>query len=253
MSKNETIWEYFGENDPYFAVNTISEMRSEAIDDEKMKLFFERGEEYVNRIWEEIEDFFNLDFKPCRSLDFGCGVARMTLPIAKRSGEVVGVDISTKMLEVSEKNAQSFDIDNVSFVKGDDTLSKLTGKFDFIHSFIVFQHIDPKIGEQIFKKMIEMLEENGIGVLHFGYANSLSTTGQKLRFKLYRDFSLAYRVRNLVLGKKQEPLIPMYSYDLNNLMLILQQNNCHTCHVRFSDHGVEGILLFFRKNKEVLY
>lgn len=253
MSDNESIWEYFGEKDPYFAVNTISEMRSEILDEDKIKLFFERGEDYLKIIWQEIEEHFTPDFKPQRSLDFGCGVARMTLPIAKRSVEAVGVDISTNMLEVARKNADLFGVENVSFIKGDDTISKVTGKFDFVHSFVVFQHVDPKIGEGIFKRMVEMLSEDGIGALHVTYENSLSTRGQKLRFALYRDFSFVYKLRNLILRKRKEPLIPMYSYNLNNLLLILQQNDCHNCHIRFTHHGVEGVMIYFKKNKEILY
>lgn len=253
MSDNERIWEFFGENDPYFAVNTISDMRSESIDEEKLKVFFESGEDYVKKIWQEIEKHFISGFSPHRALDFGCGVARLTLPIAKRSGETVGVDISINMLEVAAKNADLLKIKNVSFIKGDDELSKLTGEFDFIHSFIVFQHINPKIGEVIFKKMVGMLSEGGIGVVQFGYADSVSTFAQKFRFSLYRDYSITYKLRNLVLRKKREPLIPMYSYNLNNLMLILQKNDCHNCHIRFSNHGVEGIILFFQKRKEILY
>ena len=253
MKNNERIWEYFGENDPYFAVNTIDEMRAEALDQDSLKLFFERGEDYVQRIWNEIEKHFIPGFRPERSLDFGCGVARMTLPIAKRSKTAVGVDISTGMLELSMKYADLFNVDNVTFVKGDDDLSKVSGKFDFVHSFIVFQHIDPRPGERIFKKIVELLSEGGIGVLHFEYANSVSTLGQKLRFRLYRDLPLIYSLRCLILGKRKEPLIPMYLYDLNNLMLTLQNNDCHNCLVRFSKHGVEGILLFFQRRKESLY
>ena len=253
MSKSKSVWEYFGENDPYFAVNTLSEMRSETIDKETIALFFERGEEYIERIWNEIAENFIADFKPGRSLDFGCGVARMTLPIARRSKEAVGVDISQNMLDVAAENAKMFGVENVSFIRGDDTLSRVSGEFDFIHSFVVFQHIDPKIGERIFKKMVESLSQNGIGVLHFEYANTVSTPAQNFRFRVYRDFPIVYSLRNLILRKRKEPLIPMYRYNLNDLLLILQQNDCHNCHVRFSKHGVEGVMLFFQKKKEILY
>jgi SAM-dependent methyltransferase len=253
MSDSESIWEYFGENDPYFAVNTISEMRSDTLDGDKIKLFFERGEDYIKRIWQDIETHFAPDFQPNRSLDFGCGVARMTLPIARRSKEAVGVDISTSMLKVAEKNADMFGVKNVSFVKSDDTISKVTGKFDFVHSIVVFQHIKPKIGEVIFRRMVEMLSEGGIGALHVTYANSLSTKAQKIKFTLSRDFPLVYKLRNFVLRKKAEPMIPIYLYDLNRLMLILQQNDCHNCQIRFSQHGFDGVVIFFQKKKDDLY
>lgn len=253
MKNNESIWEYFGEKDPYFGVNTIAEMRAETLDQDKLNLFFESGEDYVQRIWNEIETHFVPNFKPVRSLDFGCGVGRITLPIAKRSKKAVGVDISTGMLEIAEKNGKLFNAENITFIKGDDELSKVTGKFDFVHSFIVFQHIDPKSGMHVLKRILDLLPDNGIGVLHFEYANSVSTAWQKLRFRLYRDVPLIYSLRNLILKKRKEPLIPMYQYDLNEIMLNLQQNDCHNCLIRFSKHGVEGVLIFFQKKKEALY
>lgn len=253
MSNNERVWEYYGEKDPYFGVNTIAEMRSEAIDENARNKFFESGEEYVSRIWNEIEEHFVADFKPQRALDFGCGVGRITLPIAKRSKEAVGVDISAAMLKEAEKNAEIFEIGNATFIKGDDQLSKVSGEFDFVHSFIVFQHINPKVGIPIFKKIVESLSENGVGMLHFQYETASATAVQRIRYKLYRDFPLVYSLRNLILTKRREPLIPMYSYDLNNLMLILQENGCMNTQTRFSHHGTEGILLFFQKKKIDLY
>jgi SAM-dependent methyltransferase len=251
MSKSEGLWEYFGKNDPYFAVNSISEMRTENIDQDQLRLFFEGGEAYVAKIWKEIEEHFVPHFRPRRALDFGCGVGRLTIPIARRSGQTVGVDISAKMLEVAEQNARNFELDNLQFIKGDDRILKVTGEFDFIHSFIVFQHIKPTIGEPIFRRMIEMLVEGGIGVVQFTYANSVSTSAQKFRSKLYRNVPFAYAARNFMRGAKSEPFIPMYTYNLNRLMLILQQNNCHVGQFRFSNHGIEGVLLFFQKRSEV--
>ncbi|MBK9768210.1 MAG: class I SAM-dependent methyltransferase [Chloracidobacterium sp.] len=253
MDDNESVWEYFGENDPYFGVNSIAEMRSDKLDDVARNVFFKSGEDYIDRIWNEIEDNFERGFKPDRALDFGCGVARITLPIAKRSGAVVGVDISTGMLELARKNAAEFNIENTTFIKGDDELSNVPGKFDLVHSFVVFQHIEPKKGERIFTRIVEMLDEGGIGVLHVEYANTVSTPIQKLRFWAYRDLPLVYRFRNLLLGKRKEPLIPMYLYDLNRLLLILQQNDCHKVQVRFSKHGVDGVVLIFKKEKSELY
>jgi len=249
MADRDDVWEYFGEHDPYYGVFTVPGMRADSLDDDRLNEFFSSGEEYVTRVWDEIERHFIPAFKPVRSLDFGCGVGRLALPIAKRSGEAVGVDISTGMLDLAKQNADRLEIDNIEFIKGDDELSTVSGRFDFVHSFVVFQHINPKFGNRIFTRLVELLSDGGVGVLHVEYANSLSTPAQKLRFRLYRDVPFAYALRNLVLRKKSEPLIPMYLYDLNELMLILQQNDCHNCHIRFSKHGVDGVLLFFQKKK----
>jgi 2-polyprenyl-3-methyl-5-hydroxy-6-metoxy-1,4-benzoquinol methylase len=252
MDKIEKKWEYFGETNPYFAVATFDKFKSENLSDAALTEFFESGEEYVERIWQEIENNFKPEFKPKRALDFGCGVGRITLPLARRCETVIGIDISENMLKEARQNAAKFNLGNVNFVKGDNDLTEVKGEFDFIHSFIVFQHIKPNIGEAIFKKFVEMLTNGGIGVLHFTYSDNQMTMAQKIRFQVYRDFSLTYKLRNF-LKRKNDSLIPMYLYDLNRLLLVLQENDCHKCQIRFSQHGAEGALLFFQKRKEILY
>jgi len=252
MDKIEKKWEYFGETNPYFAVSTFDKFKSENLDDAALVDFFESGEEYVERIWQEIESNFQPNFKPRKAIDFGCGVGRITLPIAKRCEAVIGIDISENMLKEARQNSEKFNLNNVDFVKGDNDLTKVSGQFDFIHSFIVFQHIKPKIGEEIFKKFVEMLSDGGIGVLHFTYFNNQSSVAQKIRFSIYRDFSWTYKFRNFI-RKQNEHLIPMYLYNLNRLLLILQENDCHKCQIRFSQHGAEGAVLFFQKRKEIFY
>ncbi len=253
MSRNENVWEYYGENDAYFGVNSLPEMRGDQLNAAARSKFFESGESYVARIWNQIEESFGTPFNPLRSLDFGSGVGRVALPIARRSGEVVGVDISTAMIEEAKKNAEELSIDNITFLKGDDDLSRLSGEFDFIHSFVVFQHIEPKRGMKILAKLVQHLSKDGIGALQFQYENSYATGAQKIRYRLYRDVPGVYALRNIVLRKKNEPLIPMYPYDLNKIMLFLQKNGCHRCVVKFSDHSVEGALIFFQKTTDELF
>lgn len=253
MNKIEKKWEYFGGTNPYFAVLTLDEFKKENLNDAALEDFFKSGDEYVERIWLDIENIFQPNFNPRKALDFGCGVGRITLPLAKHCEMVVGVDISENMLKEARQNAEKFSLSNIEFLKGDNDLTKVSGKFDFVHSFIVFQHIKPEIGEKIFKKLVEMLSDDGIGVLHFTYFNNQSSWSQKLRFKIYRDFSWTYKLRNFVRRRKNDYLIPMYLYDLNRLLLVLQENACHNCHIRFSQHGAEGALLIFQKREEVLY
>jgi 2-polyprenyl-3-methyl-5-hydroxy-6-metoxy-1,4-benzoquinol methylase len=252
MDKIEKKWEYFGETNPYFAVSTFDKFKSENLDDAALVDFFESGEQYVERIWQEIENNFQSRFQPRQAIDFGCGVGRITLPLAKRCDKIVGVDISENMLKEARLNSEKFNLNNVSFVKGNDDLSKFSGEFDFIHSFIVFQHIEPKIGEAIFKELVAGLSPGGVGVLHFTYFENHSSFAQKLRFRIYRDFSWTYHLRNFI-KRENEHLIPLYLYDLNRLLLVLQENDCHKCQIRFSQHGAEGALLFFQKIKETLY
>lgn len=253
MSDKEKVWEVYGEKNAYFGVVSTENFQQENINEETISEFFQTGEDYIERIWGEIENNLVKDFKPQRAFDFGCGVGRLTIPIAKRSEKAVGMDISEQMLKESENNCQKFGIKNTEFVLSDETLSKVSGEFDFVHSFIVLQHINPKIGVGIFRRMVEMLSENGIGVLHVQYANTVSSFAQKLRNKIYRYFPFVYTARNIILKQKNEPLIPLYEYDLNELFQILQANDCHNCLIRFSRHGIDGVLFIFQKTRKEFY
>lgn len=48
-------------------------------------------------------------------LDIGCGIGRLTLPVAKRVKKVTALDISDKMLDLCKKNTQEAGLDNVDF------------------------------------------------------------------------------------------------------------------------------------------
>jgi len=48
-------------------------------------------------------------------LDIGCGPGRFALEFARTARQVIGIDISPKMLDAAEKNLQSARLDNVQF------------------------------------------------------------------------------------------------------------------------------------------
>jgi SAM-dependent methyltransferase len=88
-----------------------------------------------------------LDPKPDeRVLDVGCGAGQTVVQLAEMvgaAGEVVGIDISSRLLEVARKRAAAYA--NVSFVEGDAQTSFLhAGRFDAIYSrFGVMAFRDP--------------------------------------------------------------------------------------------------------------
>jgi ubiquinone/menaquinone biosynthesis C-methylase UbiE len=64
-----------------------------------------------------IRSAFDPEFRPCRVLDFGCGVGRCTIPFARIAEEVVALDVSPSMLREAEKNCLERALDNVMFLK----------------------------------------------------------------------------------------------------------------------------------------
>ena len=244
-------WEKFGEENPYYAVLTLDKFDNEKMSDDIRDEFFKSGYEHINRIWNEIENHLHAKFSPHSALDFGCGVGRLVVPLAERVGKVTGIDISEKMLDKAEENAKNFGFKNTEYFQTDEFFKTNKHKFDLIHSSIVFQHINPKIGLDIFENLVKILNENGIGVIQFAYKNP-SSKFAALRFKIYRDFPFLHSIRNF-LKKSNQPLFPMYEYNLNEVFFILQKNECHKCLLQFSDHGMNGVVIYFQKKKGFIY
>jgi trans-aconitate methyltransferase len=169
---------------------------------------------------------------------------------------VVGVDVSPAMLDEARANCERFGITNATFHVSDDGLTALTAPFDFLNSSIVFQHIPPKRGEAIVRRMVELLADGGIGALQFTYGfDSATPTVRRLLTKAYWTVPGVWQLRNLV---KREPVgaprMEMNTYDMSRLLGILQEGGCHAVSLRFTDAGVfghtmHGAIVFFQKRR----
>lgn len=102
---------------------------------------------YGGELVDWVLDLFDLQVRPTdRLLDLGCGLGRLTRPLAERAGDVVGLDASAEML--NRARAHGPDLANVQWVQGDGNgLSVLEdGSIDGCLSLVVFHHIpDPEI------------------------------------------------------------------------------------------------------------
>jgi SAM-dependent methyltransferase len=247
--KSDKTWNMFGKSDPYFGVFSHEDYKSKNLDQLTLDAFFASGEEHINQIVSSIERILNVEFKPTTCLDFGCGVGRIVVPLAKKFSSVVGVDVSQSMLEEASKNNQRNNLNNVSLELSDDRLSKIQGKFDFIHSFIVFQHI-PKIrGEEILNHLVEKLNVGGVAALHFTYSWDVPMYYKFARW-IRESIPLANNLVNLAKRRQfNEPLMLMTMYDMNKILMIIQ-NSCGDCNIQFTNHdNFLGAIIFFVKYK----
>jgi SAM-dependent methyltransferase len=248
MGNTDRTWKKLGEIDPYFGVLSQPRFRAAATEGEIRREFFMSGEQHVERFFAIIRESLDPGFAPRRALDFGCGVGRVTIPLARRVAQVVGVDVSDSMLNEANKNCEEAGVRNVTLLKSNDGLENLPGDFDFLHSFIVFQHIPARRGEMIFRQMLRRLADNGVGALHFTYAGRVPGW-VRLVHGLCEIVPSAYGLVNLAKGRPfRYPFVEMNSYNVNQLILHLHEHGCHRVHLRFSEHGIHrGAVLFFKK------
>ncbi len=95
-------------------------------------------------------------------VEIGCGVGRLTRPLAARVRSVQALDVSEEMLaRARELNGE---LDNVQWLHGDGrTLAPLPdGAFDACISFVVFQHLpDPELTYGYVREMGRVLRPGG--------------------------------------------------------------------------------------------
>ena len=248
INNSDKDWERFGKSDPYFAVLTAPEFHGRLSDSERAK-FFASGKEHIDAILSIIHQRLDASFAPARALDFGCGVGRLVLPLAERCHEVTGVDVSHSMLAEARRNCDAAGAKGVQLVLSDDNLSAVSGAFDFIHTYIVLQHIPVARGESLVRKLAAKLAPNGIGVFHVPYSTGRQRLTPRILYWLRMKVPGGHWALNLARGRSMyAPVMQMNEYSVTRLFDILWDEGCSEMHVRFSDHGgVRGVLIFARK------
>ncbi len=95
-------------------------------------------------------------------LDIGCGWGGTAKFMAERYGvEVVGVTISTEQAKLAKENCAGLPVD----IRVQDYRT-LDGKFDRIVSIGMFEHVGYKNYQTYFSKVAELLDDDGIFLLH---------------------------------------------------------------------------------------
>lgn len=238
MTTGRARWERLA-RDPYFAV--INDPGNRGTSPGPSDEFFRSGEAHIEWMLREIAAHVDADFCPARALDFGCGVGRLTLPLAKRVDHVIGVDISARMLREAKRNCDAQGVENVDlieyrdFVAGESRVAPTS--IDFVHSYIVLQHVAPRVGLRIIDRLLTALRPGGVAALHVTYARRASGI-RKAAHRLRRWVPGANVALNLVQRRPAlEPHMPMYEYSLSRVYERLAARGCLAVHALLTDHG----------------
>jgi len=96
-----------------------------------------------------------------RVLDLGCGIGRMTAPLAARFAEVVGVDVSPAMIE--EAKRLHVGLPNLRFAvnSGADLAELPAAGFDLVCAYSVLPHLPPDVVRSYFHEVNRVLSPGG--------------------------------------------------------------------------------------------
>jgi len=170
-------WRKYGVETPHWSVLTHSDFLPENIA-RNVEEFYATGREHAKTMLNPIARSGGSIERFNRVMDFGCGVGRLTLALAPKAAEIVGVDISPPHLALardragSETNAKFVSINTVEQIG---TL----GQFDLIVSFIVIQHNPPPVMAEILRMLLSCLVGGGFIIIQIptyinGYAFRLA-------------------------------------------------------------------------------
>jgi SAM-dependent methyltransferase len=157
-------WSSLGASTPHWSVLTEPRYRPGPLQD-NLAEFFASGEAEARKLRAIISrcapDF---DLGAARCVEYGCGVGRLTAPLAALCGSLVACDISRPHLDLAERHVAELGIRNVSFCGISTSRLMPEAGYSLWYSWIVLQHNPPPIISLILDAAFAGLAEGGLAV-----------------------------------------------------------------------------------------
>ncbi len=115
--------------------------------------------EDIDNLLSLLEPFLDRPLKDCRAVDLGCGPGSLSIPIAMRVRDVVGIDNNERLIGMAEDWAEKEDIDNARFEAVSIYDFDGTGSFDIAICSDVIEHVPDQRG--LVKVLVEALRVGG--------------------------------------------------------------------------------------------
>ncbi len=240
----DSDWNQLGEVDPFWAVITDERFRAEKMDKTTREAFYESGFGNIDQFHLALKHYFSAPdhFDAC--LDFGAGVGRLLVPMAKRANTAVGVDIAGSMRAVCQARLDELGLSQVKLVATPKEAAEF-GPFDWVNSFIVLQHIPPARGLALIADLIATVRPGGFLSLHvttFRDAHLMSQDTAGSVRKLLRQ------VRASLVSGPHIGQISMFDYDLGQVLALLTRAGCPRFVLEHTDHGGHhGYMIYAQK------
>jgi SAM-dependent methyltransferase len=161
----QQAWRALGETKPHWSVVTAEEFTPARIE-ETLEHFYATGEQNVATLIRTLERN-GVDPAALRTcLDFGCGVGRLSVALARRFARVVAVDVSPSHLAIAREAIAKRGVSNIELV----LLETIDGvaalpRVDLVYSIIVLQHNPPPVMLALFEGLLARLNPGGVAVI----------------------------------------------------------------------------------------
>lgn len=173
------IWEHLGNTDPDWGVAAVPDRKGRRWE-EDLDAFYQSGQEAVEEVLSSLPD----GHKTGLAIDWGSGTGRLTFALARHYERVVGVDISTSMIEVARARGKQRTIGNVSFIHRGEF--RPTGDADLLLSLLTLQHAATVAEVRVeILTMAEALSDEGWMIVHLPVEARSLKARMQLGYKLW--------------------------------------------------------------------
>jgi SAM-dependent methyltransferase len=239
-------WDALARTEPLWAVLTDERYRSTRITSESEQDFWQSGDLYLRHVADLCVTHFGRSLAPRQALDFGCGVGRVLVPLARLSGEAVGIDVSPAMLAHARAACDRAGLSNVAL----QSCMPAGRDFDFVNSTLVLQHIPVRAGLLLLDELLACLAPGGLLALQILYGRPgsglLKRAGRWLYANVRSTRPLLGPWRG---GTADSPYMQMNAYPLEQVFGRLRMHGISNLHVVLtSESGFESALIVGAKN-----
>jgi 2-polyprenyl-3-methyl-5-hydroxy-6-metoxy-1,4-benzoquinol methylase len=244
----DEVWKTYGRDDPYFGVLSYNEYNRENLSAAALEKFFASGEGAIAHLVSRIEQM-GIELRTGRALDFGCGVGRLTIPLAYRFRETIGVDVSEGMLAECRKNLEQRQLESVTLSQEIPDL-----QFDLIHSALVLQHINAARGAGIISDCWSRVSPGGLLAVQLPIRFKGNRAVWRLR-QIRNAVPILQIPYNLLRGNRwNRPGKQMNIYDLNSLTASLLDTGARAIVLlrQISDDFFDGVYVLAIKHSSDL-
>jgi SAM-dependent methyltransferase len=207
LAEVRATWEHWAKADPLWAILTPPETQNNPWD---LEQFMRTGEIVITDLFARLSEL-GLNVLRGRALDFGCGVGRLTQPLADLFEMVDGVDISESMIDLARRQNRMGARCTYHHNFASDLSLFANGTFNLVYSNITLQHMPPELSLRYIAEFVRVLEQDGLAV--FQLPSHFESPRLRSRQLLERTAPVLVRLyRSVKLRGKPEPLnaYPMY-------------------------------------------
>lgn len=245
MRSTSEDWEKLAAENAYWAVLTEDEFKG-PVTNEVLTSFFKRGEQDVENFVASIKALISSFAPPFETvIDLGCGAGRLLLPMARRAAKAYGIDISATMRALTMQNAEKVGLTQISCVATAEELVRQAVKADWVNSYIVLQHIEPRLGYFIINDLLQCVRPSGVASIHVPLFKSMDRRDYfNDRVMYFRNDYYHNQTVFVDRDNYNNPDIQMYDYDANTVLALFHKNQMKNIHV-MHDGSASGIHAYF--------